>query len=949
MNLNAGLGGVVFKNNSLLTRATEKLTAVRHCNNQDFWVIMHEWRTDKFRSYLVNSNGLNSSYVETAIGTIDNKKGIGYLKASSDGKKLAQAFWEMGIFELYDFDNTTGKISNSRTLQSSDFRHAYGVEFSQDNKLLYVSVAEERTLYQLDITQTNVQQIADSKVLLFDARPLRVPKVGALQMGTDGKIYHALDEYGHLGIINQPSVKGLGCRYEPNGVSLSGKKSGIGLPNLITSYFIEPLTVTISTKSDALGCNDILLQASTADTSEYRYQWLKNNQAIAGAQSPTWKPTESGQYRLQIETKKCVPQQAESNTLDIKLLELNPASAMKTCSTFLLSANANSHVQWSGPGITTAQSTQDTVTVAVTTKTVYHVKTFSQTDPGCFIEKEITIEQQETPKITAITPSQPQCGDSNGTLIVSAAGGTGTLSYSLNGTDYKTVNQFDKLPGGEYTVTVKDQNQCLVAQTISLDKTVKLQMRELVVIPAACGKDNGSVQIKSYEGNGTLSYSIDGINYQPTGVFNNLKVGSYTASVKDQTGCTDSRTVTISSAERPKITQTTIQPATCGQANGKFTLQVTGTQPFQYELNGVAVSSLAEVANLAAGTYQVVVRDANFCQVDTSIVVAQQGAPTISKITAIDPSCGRPNGELSITAQGNPEPLQYSIDGNTFQTGSFFKNLPPGTYSILVKDPNGCLTQDQATLSPSSPPAIQQVDVLDTSCGKDNGSLTVTAQSRSGSLQYSIDSLVYQSSAAFNDLKAALYTVFVKDDKGCVVTSTAQIQASTAPQITQIWPEPTDCKVNTGRLFVRATGEGELSYTITGRAAQKDSIFKDLSQGTYEIEVRDNQNCWVRQTATVEESCQTFVRMPDAFTPNGDGTNDLLDVFTDSITDFELRIFNQWGEVIFVSNDPEQKWDGKYRGQAYPPMVYTYTVAYKSLNTPERPKVLKQGWIQLMR
>ncbi|WP_332368796.1 gliding motility-associated C-terminal domain-containing protein [Spirosoma telluris] len=89
--------------------------------------------------------------------------------------------------------------------------------------------------------------------------------------------------------------------------------------------------------------------------------------------------------------------------------------------------------------------------------------------------------------------------------------------------------------------------------------------------------------------------------------------------------------------------------------------------------------------------------------------------------------------------------------------------------------------------------------------------------------------------------------------------------------------------------------------------------------------------------------------MPDAFTPNNDGVNDVLQIFTAYISDYEFRIYNRWGEVIFASDNPEQKWDGTYHGSTYPSMLYPYIITYKSESFPERSRVVKRGSVLLIR
>ena len=97
------------------------------------------------------------------------------------------------------------------------------------------------------------------------------------------------------------------------------------------------------------------------------------------------------------------------------------------------------------------------------------------------------------------------------------------------------------------------------------------------------------------------------------------------------------------------------------------------------------------------------------------------------------------------------------------------------------------------------------------------------------------------------------------------------------------------------------------------------------------------------------DQCEPRVLPTTAFTPNGDGNNDTFEVFTEYITDFDLKIYNRWGEVIFASTSADQKWDGMYRGEPYPSMVYAFVVSYKSLYFPERSRVVKRGSVMLIR
>ena len=123
MNLAGGLGDVVLKNQTLLSPACEKLTAIKHCNQIDYWVIVHEWNTDAFYSYLISGTGISAPVISHIgivnmdyLGTGTNLETIGYLKASPNGKKIATATYATSKVEIFDFDGQTGLLSNPLTL-----------------------------------------------------------------------------------------------------------------------------------------------------------------------------------------------------------------------------------------------------------------------------------------------------------------------------------------------------------------------------------------------------------------------------------------------------------------------------------------------------------------------------------------------------------------------------------------------------------------------------------------------------------------------------------------------------------------------------------------------------------------------------------------------------------------------------------------------------------------
>lgn len=238
---NNGLGRVIQKNIQLQTPVSEKVTAVKHQNNKDFWIITHGFETDSFFVYLLSDTGLSQPPQIIEIGTphldigIHGNNAVGYMRAAPDGSRIALVLQVHQIVEIFDFNNATGEISNPITLQ--EFTGSpYGVEFSPDVSKLYFTT--RFYLKQLDLSLPTPQQVINSVIIIDSSSTNNY--LGALQLATDGKIYLAHEYQPYLGVINNPTEIAPNCNFQMQGIYLNGRISRLGLPNFIQSYFIPP-------------------------------------------------------------------------------------------------------------------------------------------------------------------------------------------------------------------------------------------------------------------------------------------------------------------------------------------------------------------------------------------------------------------------------------------------------------------------------------------------------------------------------------------------------------------------------------------------------------------------------------------------------------------------------------------------------------------------------------
>ncbi len=141
INKNNGNGKIIYKNIHLLDSATEKLTAVKHQNNNDIWIITHEWGNSKYYAWLLTENGLNTTPVISDIGTPignDQRLSIGYMKISPDGTKIVTAVLGLSKWEIFDFNTSTGQLSNKIEISLQGSYLAYACEFSPNASKLYI-------------------------------------------------------------------------------------------------------------------------------------------------------------------------------------------------------------------------------------------------------------------------------------------------------------------------------------------------------------------------------------------------------------------------------------------------------------------------------------------------------------------------------------------------------------------------------------------------------------------------------------------------------------------------------------------------------------------------------------------------------------------------------------------------------------------------------------------
>lgn len=240
MSLDGGNGAVTaVKNEILLESATEKILAIPHSNNNDFWILVHPWNSSVFEAYLLTSTGLSTTPVESNIGSLHsggaglNYNAAGQIVANKQNNKIACSIFDMGHVEIFDFNNSTGELSNEIILQDSK---AWGAAFSPNGDLLYVSHwggSTKGQINQYDLTAGNASAISSSMEIIGDVSgPNGNYKAGYLQIGPNDKIYIAKYLSNYIGSIESPDEIGSNCGFIDNSINLGEGICQAGLPCL---------------------------------------------------------------------------------------------------------------------------------------------------------------------------------------------------------------------------------------------------------------------------------------------------------------------------------------------------------------------------------------------------------------------------------------------------------------------------------------------------------------------------------------------------------------------------------------------------------------------------------------------------------------------------------------------------------------------------------------------
>ena len=366
---------------------------------------------------------------------------------------------------------------------------------------------------------------------------------------------------------------------------------------------------------------------------------------------------------------------------------------------------------------------------------------------------------------------------------------------------------------------------------------------------------------------------------------------------------------------------------------------VHGYPPYEYAILGGQFTRDSAFFHLRSGEkYQIVVRDSRGCT-DTLVYRVEAVPPLqITEVRTEKEYCNLKNGKISVSADG-VGPFSYSLDGVRYFTTPVFEHLSSGEYTVYVRDSFGCVKSTEVYVGEHSLIDYLQIHTTLDSCSAAKGTIAWSVSNPSLEVQAELNGQHPSNDAQFTNLPAGRYNLRLYDALGCMVDTLIEVDATPPVRIESIDLEELKCfDTETGVSISVSGGIPPMHVSFDRNAYQPYEERYILSTGYHLLTVIDAIGCRADTSFEIharEEGCEIF--KPTAFTPNGDGQNDVFRIlYGEGLEGYyqEFKIFNRWGELVFSA--PEESaldtgWDGTYRGEDAPVGVYCY-IAIAHLN-----------------
>lgn len=231
----------------------------------------------------------------------------------------------------------------------------------------------------------------------------------------------------------------------------------------------------------------------------------------------------------------------------------------------------------------------------------------------------------------------------------------------------------------------------------------------------------------------------------------------------------------------------------------------------------------------------------------SEITVNTANGPTAVQLTAGDAGCNAANGNVTIgNVTGGSSPFTFDFNNSGFGNTTFFDNLAPNNYTVIVKDNNGCTLNANVTVNTAPGPTAVQLTKNDAGCNQSDGNVTIgNVTGGVGPFSYNFNNNGFASTTFFDNLAPGNYTVAVKDNNGCTFNSNITVAITTGPTAVQLTAENANCGQSSGSVTIGNVtgGTGPFTFNFNNNGFTSGAFFDQLVPGNYTVIVKDSHGC----------------------------------------------------------------------------------------------------------
>ena len=461
----------------------------------------------------------------------------------------------------------------------------------------------------------------------------------------------------------------------------------------------------------------------------------------------------------------------------------------------------------------------------------------------------ITITQPQAGLILSNTQVNVLCfGNNTGSIDLTVTGGTAPYTYAWS--NNTTAQDPSNLIAGAYTVTVTDANGCAATATVTITQPASALVATTTQVMIACfGGSTGSVNMTPTGGTAPYTYVWTGGSTAQSAI--GVPAGTYTVVVTDANGCTTTISATITQPQAPLSLATTQVNVLCfGNSTGSIDLSPSGGTP-GYTYAWSNNSTIQDPLNLIAGTYTVVVTDANGCIDTTGVIITQPQSGLSLSSTQVNVLCfGNNTGSINLTVTGGTGPYTYAWSNNT--TAQDPSNLIAGVYTVTVTDANNCTATLSITITQPATAVSISTTVQNILCLNGTGSINSSPSGGVSPYTYSWSNQAITQN--ITNLQAGNYTVTVTDANGCTANAVGvvAITLSTVPVQINNSTGTNVLTCTTPAISLQATGG--VTYTWTGGQTPNTANNVITIPGSYTVNMIDPNGCPVSQSIVITQN-----------------------------------------------------------------------------------------------